>query len=143
MDLVPGVVPIHVHSNVACSGPIDGADIVFVENLGKMVGVFFADIFYAKVVNAEGEEDGAPIVLPEARCGRALMVAMFDELFFELWEAVHALLDLDVDSAIGSCNFFEVLYLDKFGQYIFELHAHVLGTNHRGVEIKSLRSIVQ
>ena len=83
MDLALGVVPIHVHSNVACSGPIDGADIVFVENLGKMVGVFFANIFYADVVNAEGEGDGAPIVLLEARCGKVLMVAMFFESFFE------------------------------------------------------------
>ena len=66
-----------------CSGPIDGADIVFVENLGKMVNVFFVDIFYVEVVNAEGEGDGAPIVSPEARCGRALMVAMFVESFFE------------------------------------------------------------
>ncbi len=45
MDLALGVVPIHVHPNVACSGPIDGADIVFIENLGEMVGMFFADIF--------------------------------------------------------------------------------------------------
>ncbi len=77
------MVSIHVHSNVDCSGPNDGADKVFVENLGKMVGVFFADIFYAKVVDAEGEGDGAPIVSPEARCGRALMVAMFVDSFFE------------------------------------------------------------
>jgi hypothetical protein len=56
---------------------------VFVENLGKMVNVFFVDIFYVEVVNAEGEGDGAPIVSPEARCGRALMVAMFVESFFE------------------------------------------------------------
>ena len=83
MDLALGVVPIHVHSNVVCSGPIDGADIVFVENLGKMVGVFFANIFYAEVVNAEGEGNGAPIVSPEAQCGCALMVAMFVELFFK------------------------------------------------------------
>ena len=82
--MVLGVVPIHVHPNVAHSGPINGADIVFVENLGKMVGVFFANIFYAKVVDAEGEGDGAPIVSPEARRGsRALMVAMFVESFFE------------------------------------------------------------
>ncbi len=76
------VVLIHdVHSNVARSGPIDGADIVFVENFGKMVGVFFANIFNAKVVDAEGDGDGVPIVLPaEARRGRrALMVAMFVE----------------------------------------------------------------
>ncbi len=58
MNLVLGVVPIHVHPNVAHSSPIDGADIVFVENLGEMVGMFFANIFYAKVVNAEGEGDG-------------------------------------------------------------------------------------
>ena len=83
MDLVLGVVPIHVHPNVACSGQINGADIVSVENLGKMVRMFFADIFYAKVVDVEGEGDGAPIVSPEARCVRALMVAMFVESFFE------------------------------------------------------------
>ena len=53
---------------------------MFVENLGKMVNVFFVDIFYVEVVNAEGEGDGAPIVSPEARCGRALMVAMFVEV---------------------------------------------------------------
>jgi hypothetical protein len=83
MDLALGIVPIHVHSNVVCSGPITGADIVFVENLGKMVGVFFADILYVKVVDTESEGDGAPTVLPEARCGRALMVAMLVESFFE------------------------------------------------------------
>ncbi len=83
MELALGVVSIHVHSNAACSGPIDGADTVFVENLGKMVSVFFADILYDEVVNAEGEGDGAPIVLPEARCGRALMVAIFVESFSE------------------------------------------------------------
>ena len=144
MDLALGVVPIHVHPNVAHFGPIDGADIVFVENFGKMVGVFFANIFYAKVIDAEGEGDGAPIVLPEAWRGRALMVAMFVESFFELilgedaglQEALHALLDLDVDSAIRSRDLFEVKYLDKFGWYIFELHAHVLGTSHGSVEMK-------
>ena len=83
MDLALGVIPIHVHPNVACSGLIDGADTVFVENLGEMVGVFFANIFYAKVVDAEGEGDGAPIALPETWSGRALMVVMFVELFFE------------------------------------------------------------
>jgi hypothetical protein len=56
---------------------------VFVENLGEMVGVFFAIIFYAKVVDAEGEGDGTQIMSPEARCGRALMIAMFVESFFE------------------------------------------------------------
>ena len=30
---------------------------------------------------------------------------------------------------------FEVVYLDEYRQYIFELHAHVLGTSHRGVEM--------
>ncbi len=49
---------------------------------------------------------------------------------------MHALLDLDLDSAIGSRDIFEVIYLDEFGRYIFELHVHILGTNHRGVEIK-------
>ena len=76
-------VPIHVHPNVVHSSPIDGADIVLIENLSEMVGMFFADIFYAKVVDAEGEGDGVPIALPEARHGRALMVAMFVEPFFE------------------------------------------------------------
>ncbi len=83
MDFALGLVPIHVHPNVAHSGPINGADIVLVENLGKMVSVFFANIFYAKVVDAEGEGDGAPIVLTEAQHGRALMVAMFVDSFFE------------------------------------------------------------
>ena len=65
MDLVLGVVLIHFHPNVAHSGPIDGADVVFIENIGKMVSVFFANIFYAIVVNAEGEGDGVPIVSPD------------------------------------------------------------------------------
>ena len=56
---------------------------MFAENLGKMVGVFFANVFYAKVVDAEGEGNGVPIVSPEAQCGWALMVAMFVESFFE------------------------------------------------------------
>jgi hypothetical protein len=48
-----------------------------------MVGMFFADIFYAEAVNTEGEGDGASIVSPEAWCSRVLMVAMFVESFFE------------------------------------------------------------
>ena len=58
MDFALGIAPIHVHSNVACSGPIDGADIVFVENLGKMVSVFFANIFMPKSSTQRVKEMG-------------------------------------------------------------------------------------
>ena len=38
--------------------------VVFLEHRHEMVGVLFADIFNAEIVNTKGETDGTPFVSP-------------------------------------------------------------------------------
>ncbi len=49
------VVPINIHAEVSLSVPVMGALIVFIEDRGKMSGVFAADVLYPKVVHSECE----------------------------------------------------------------------------------------
>ena len=48
-----------------------------------MVGMLFADVFDAKIVDTEGEADGTPFVGPKPWCERALLVAVFVEAVLE------------------------------------------------------------
>jgi hypothetical protein len=43
----------------------------------------FADVLQSKVINYNTEDDGAPLVLPEAWRGEALVIAVLLEAFFE------------------------------------------------------------
>ena len=53
------------------------------EDVAKVIGVAFVDVFYAKVVNDEAEEDRAPLVAPEAWGGGTLVVTRLVETFFK------------------------------------------------------------
>ena len=72
------------------------------------MGVVFANIFNARVIYYEIEIEGAPFVVPEARCGDSLVVAVSMEALDEeiigellrLWKPVDALAYLKVHPAI-------------------------------------------
>ena len=61
----------------------DRALIVFLNCFQEVLGVLFPDVFYSKAVNDQGEDDGAPLVFPQAGSGLALRVAMFLQSFCE------------------------------------------------------------
>ena len=53
------------------------------EDVAKVIGVDFVNVFYAEVVNDYIEEDWAPLVAPEAWGGRTLVVTSLVEAFFK------------------------------------------------------------
>jgi hypothetical protein len=71
--------------------------------------VLLANILYPKIVDNEGEADGMGVVFPETGGCFALAISMLFEAFLEqllgddtcLWKAVHPLLYLAVNVAIG------------------------------------------
>ena len=85
------------------------------------------DIFDAEVTDNEDREDGAPLVVPNARSGGYVIVASHVELSLEefvgkdsrLWETVDAFSNLEIDSTIMNVVE-EIVFLDKFLRVIGE-----------------------
>jgi hypothetical protein len=59
MDFSLLVVPINVHAKVFLAVPILRALVVYVKNVEQVLGVFSANVFHAKIADAEREEDGS------------------------------------------------------------------------------------
>jgi hypothetical protein len=74
VDPMAIVVPIHVHTKVAHSFPVDQACVVFVEIFYRMVGMLPSHIL--EVIDTEHERNGLPIVFPKAWCDLAFLVSM-------------------------------------------------------------------
>ncbi len=64
MDIVVDVVPVNIHSEIACAAPVLGAFVVFFQDAREVLNVFTANAFDAKVINTECERYRAKIVLP-------------------------------------------------------------------------------
>ena len=70
-----------------------------------MVGMCFADVFYTKIFDTEGENNWSPLVCPDTRGAFALVINLFVQAFLEyllgnqpgLVEAVHVLSNFDID----------------------------------------------
>ena len=77
------VFPIKVESKVAFAAPVTGYFVVSLEDGHVMVGVCFADLFYAKFFDTEGESNWAPLVCPDIRGAFALVITLFVEALFE------------------------------------------------------------
>jgi hypothetical protein len=52
MDVFVDVVPVDIHSKIACAVRVLGAFVVFIQDAREVLNVFTADVFDAKVVNA-------------------------------------------------------------------------------------------
>ena len=59
-----GVVPGEVDTRESGARPVLGEFILLEEDVAKVVGMAFANIFDAKVIENEAEEDWAPFVAP-------------------------------------------------------------------------------
>jgi hypothetical protein len=58
------VVPVNIHSEIACAIPVLGAFVVFIQDAGEVLNMFTANVFGADIVNAACEGDWVKIVLP-------------------------------------------------------------------------------
>jgi hypothetical protein len=59
MDFIMLVVPINVHAEVFLAILILRALVMHVENLEQVLGMFSANVFHTKIVDAEREGDGS------------------------------------------------------------------------------------
>ena len=70
------VVPLQINAGVKVYLPVFSEFIVFGESLFEVYGVSFANLLNVKVVNDQAKHYWAPSVLPETRCGGALVVVV-------------------------------------------------------------------
>ena len=68
------LVPIQIDPRNFGAGPIFGDGIIILEDITKVMGVVFTNIFNTKAIYNEIESDRAPFVAPEARGGDCLVV---------------------------------------------------------------------
>ena len=102
------VVPIDGEANVPLSFPLVADGVFLLQGCHEVLGMFFADIFYTKIIHDEAETDGAPVMFPETRADSALPISFGIQSFCEEvlgyfsgeGEAVHPLSDFKVDVAI-------------------------------------------
>ncbi len=55
MDIFVDGVPVNIHSEIACAAPVLEAFVVFFQDAEEVLNVFTANVFNAKVINAECE----------------------------------------------------------------------------------------
>jgi hypothetical protein len=64
MDVFVDVIPVNIHSKIACAVPVLRALVVFIQDAGEVLDMFTANVFDAKVINADCEGDRAKIMSP-------------------------------------------------------------------------------
>ena len=62
---------------------VDRHSVVVAKCVKEVVSVAFDDVFDAKIVHDEREDNWPPLVSPEAGGDEALVVAVLEEAFFE------------------------------------------------------------
>ncbi len=125
MNLALVVVTIQCYPNVfAC--PIAHKFVVFFKCILEILCMFFADVFYAKVIDAQCNLYWSCVVFLKARYQLALLVFVFVETFSKeivgqqscLWDAVHAAPGSDVDAAVFGDFFSDLVFVDDFNRDI-------------------------
>ena len=82
-----GIVPFEVDTTEAFAFPVNVNLLIMVaEALNQMVGMLFANVFDAKVIDNKAEADWVPLVAPKARSvssgGVTIVAQEIDELLF-------------------------------------------------------------
>ena len=75
------IVPFDVDASILVAFPIHGNPVVFFEFHLEVTGVAFSDIFHSKIIKQLYKDDGAPLMVPQAWGGCALVVAMLGYAF--------------------------------------------------------------
>jgi hypothetical protein len=144
VDKFFGVVPFDSEATIKFAFPVGGNGVKVLQGIDEMVGIVFANIFDAKVVDDEAEGDVAALVSPKAGGARRWGVAVFGEVGLEsnvgeeagLFKAVHAFANFNVHPSVrGGEGLQRVLLNDFVGNYA-EGKSHVFVPFHGSVEVK-------
>ena len=76
MDLLVWVVPCDGESQVAFPLPVMRCDVVHVECLKEVFGMFDANVIHSKVIHTEWKDDGSPVMLPKTGGDSALVISV-------------------------------------------------------------------
>ena len=72
------IIPVEVDATEAFASPVDVDFFVMVaEALDEVVGMFSANVFYAKIVDDEAECDQSPLMAPKSGCVGNWGIAVF------------------------------------------------------------------
>jgi hypothetical protein len=121
-----GVVPFDSEATIKFPFPVGGNGVKVLQGIDKMVGIVFANIFDAKVVNDEAEGDVTALVSPKAGGARRWGVAVYGEVGLEsnvgkeagLFKAVHAFANFNVHPPVRGGEGLQRVWLnDFFGNY--------------------------
>ena len=77
------IISVQVQSKVSFYFPVARNIVAFAQNGYDVVGIFFANIFYSKIIYAQRKSYRAPFVCPETWFYLALLVSFFVEPLFE------------------------------------------------------------
>jgi hypothetical protein len=110
-----------------------------------MLGIFFANVFYSKVMHNKGKGGGVSLMVEETGCVIGWMIAMGCKVFDEvsvgdntsLGQSIHAFSHFHKDMFVVDEWFQIVLIHDAFWD-IFHWYAHVLEMVHWHVYVKIL-----
>jgi hypothetical protein len=137
------VVPFECHASKAGAVNFLRDFVVLFSSLAEMIQVGITNVLDCKVIDNKCKYDGVPFVVPEPGGGGCLVVVKFGEVFLEefvgkdacLGETVHAMVHFEVDPGVAR-NLIELVLGDEFLGDVHMLHADVLWTVERGVQIE-------
>lgn len=135
------VVPVELEAKVTGPGPVDRDGIFGGKSSKKMVGVGFAKVFDAKIINSESEGGATIGVTPKTWSVWDWMITVWGKMCLELivgkyggfFESVHAFADFDIDVSLGiEIILRQVVLGNDFWGKVLAVDAHVLVDDHVG-----------
>jgi hypothetical protein len=138
VNILLGVVPFYGEATIKFTFPGGGDDVKILKGFDEVVGIVFADVLDAKVVDNEAEGDVAARVTPEAGGSRRGGVAVFGKVGGEtnvgneagLFEVVHALAKFHVHPPVGGGEGLQRVLLYNFVGNDVEGKSHVFVPFH-------------
>ena len=111
-----------------------------------MINIVLVDVLHTKVVDIEGEADGAPVMMPVSWCDCSLPVSCFAKAFGEevlrnyagLWESIHSVSHFAENIAIHVHFVTECIFINDVLWEEFEFHPEVLLPVHGCHEVEIL-----
>jgi hypothetical protein len=128
VHLLVGIIPFDGKSAISLPYFFEQAHIIFLHHLYQVLGMFFPNVFYPKVVDDKRKSDWTPLTHPQPRHCFALGLAMLLQPFCQellgndphLQEPIHALEDFTVDVPIGCCNVKQLIMFKDVLRHIGE-----------------------
>ena len=137
------VIPFEVDASEFVAILIFSDGVMLLENVVEVKGVAFTNIFDAKVINDEEKHDGTPLVAPEARSSKILVLTVLVEALGEevvgklarLREAINAFSDFEVNPTFMH-KLGEIVFANEFFRDIGKTEARIFETIKRGAQGK-------